>query len=40
MNTLYLLGELFFEKGAILLKVQHSNEVGLTDIKKHYLYLN
>ena len=33
MNTLYLLGELFFEKGAILLKVQHSNEVGLTDIK-------
>ncbi|HFK1528044.1 TPA: helix-turn-helix domain-containing protein [Bacillus cereus] len=34
MNTLYLLGELFFEKGAILLKVQHSNEVGLTYIKK------
>ncbi|HDR8066775.1 TPA: hypothetical protein QCY66_005833, partial [Bacillus cereus] len=30
----YLLGELFFEKGAILLKVQHSNEVGLTYIKK------
>ena len=39
MNTLYLLGGVF-EKGAILLKVQHSNEVGLTDIKKHYLYLN
>ncbi|PGQ13536.1 XRE family transcriptional regulator, partial [Bacillus thuringiensis] len=34
LNTLYLLGELFFEKGAILLKVQHSNEVGLTYIKK------
>ncbi|MGM1750154.1 transcriptional regulator, partial [Bacillus cereus group sp. BceL182] len=38
MNTLYLLGDFFFEKGAIFLKVQHSNEVGLTDIKKAFFF--
>ncbi|MBE7123683.1 tetratricopeptide repeat protein [Bacillus cereus] len=34
INSLYLLGELFFEKGSILLKLQQSNEDGLNYIKK------
>ena len=41
LNTLYLLGELFYLKGQCLLKMkQHNVEDVIYNWKKHYLYLN
>ncbi|OOR48761.1 DNA-binding protein, partial [Bacillus pseudomycoides] len=34
INSLYLLGELYFEKGSNLLKLEHPQKDGLNDIKK------
>ncbi len=41
LNTLYLLGELYYGKGWNLLRLKQHNEEDVADImKKHYLYLN
>ena len=41
LNTLYLLGELYYLKGWNLLRIKEHNEEDIVDnMKKHYLYLN
>ena len=41
LNTLYLLGELYYFKASNLLKLKQPNEEAvINNMKKHYLYLN